>query len=104
MAEAGKVLELIDRIRARGLPVLLISHNMPHVFDIADRIHVHRLGRRVGVVSPRTHDMSQVVGLITGALEAGQDGALREVSGARRRDGRVRQLSTMEWYSVRRAT
>jgi fructose transport system ATP-binding protein len=87
VAEAGKVLELIDRIRARGLPVVLISHNMPHVFDIADRIHVHRLGRRVGVVSPRTHDMRQVVGLITGALEAGQDGALREVSGARRRDG-----------------
>ncbi|GAB3692205.1 ATP-binding cassette domain-containing protein [Saccharopolyspora tripterygii] len=84
VAEAGKVLELIDRIRARGLPVVLISHNMPHVFDIADRIHVHRLGKRAAVVSPRSHDMSQVVGLITGALEPGQDGALRAVSGARR--------------------
>ncbi|WP_406691332.1 ATP-binding cassette domain-containing protein [Saccharopolyspora sp. ID03-671] len=70
VAEAGKVLELVDRIRDRGLPVVLISHNLPHVFDIADRIHVHRLGRRVGLVSPRTHDMNQVVGLITGAREA----------------------------------
>ncbi|MDI2029528.1 ATP-binding cassette domain-containing protein [Saccharopolyspora sp. TS4A08] len=70
VAEAGKVLELIDRIRERGLPVVLISHNLPHVFDIADRIHVHRLGRRVGLVSPRTHDMNQVVELITGAREA----------------------------------
>ena len=84
VAEAGKVLELIDRIRSRGLPVVLISHNMPHVFDIADRIHVHRLGKRAAVVSPRSHDMSQVVGLITGALEPGQDGALRAVAGARR--------------------
>ncbi|SFT01888.1 ATP-binding cassette domain-containing protein [Saccharopolyspora flava] len=70
VAEASKVLELIDRIRERGLPVVLISHNMPQVFDIADRIHVHRLGRRVGLVSPRTHDMNEVVGLITGAKEA----------------------------------
>ncbi|MGW5649037.1 ATP-binding cassette domain-containing protein [Saccharopolyspora sp. NPDC003752] len=82
VAESGKVLALIDRIRQRGLPVVLISHNMPHVFEIADRIHVHRLGRRVGVVTPREHSMSQVVGLITGALVLREDGGLEEVSSA----------------------
>jgi len=68
VAESAKVLALIARLRERGLPVVLISHNMPHVFEIADRVHVHRLGKRVAVVSPRTHTMSDVVGLITGAL------------------------------------
>jgi fructose transport system ATP-binding protein len=42
--ESRKVLELILDVRARGMPIVLISHNMPHVFEVADRIHVHRLG------------------------------------------------------------
>jgi fructose transport system ATP-binding protein len=66
--ESGMVLDLIRRIRNRGLPVVLISHNMPHVFEIADRIHVHRLGRRVTVVDPQERSMSDVVSLMTGAL------------------------------------
>ncbi|GAA5163712.1 MULTISPECIES: ATP-binding cassette domain-containing protein [Amycolatopsis] len=78
VAESARVLALIDRIRERGLPVVLISHNMPHVFDIADRIHVHRLGRRVAVVSPKTTSMNQVVGLITGALEVDENGEVVE--------------------------
>jgi fructose transport system ATP-binding protein len=41
---------------------------MPHVFEIADRIHVHRLGRRVTVVDPQERSMSDVVSLMTGAL------------------------------------
>lgn len=82
VAEAGKVLGLIDRIRDRGLPVVLISHNMPHVFEIADRIHVHRLGKRVAVVSPESHTMNQVVGLITGALRVGDGGEIEEVPAA----------------------
>lgn len=82
VAESGKVLALIDRIRQRGLPVVLISHNMPHVFEIADRIHVHRLGRRVGVVSPNTHSMNQVVGLLTGALVIDEVGEVSEVESA----------------------
>ncbi|MFD8498463.1 ATP-binding cassette domain-containing protein [Amycolatopsis sp. NPDC059657] len=82
VAESGKVLALIDRIRERGLPVVLISHNMPHVFDIADRIHVHRLGKRVAVVSPKTHTMNQVVGLLTGALRLGENGEVEEVEAA----------------------
>ena len=66
--ESGQVLELIKRVRDNGLPVILISHNMPHVFEIADRIHIHRLGRRVAVVSPQTHTMHEVVGIMTGAV------------------------------------
>ena len=51
--ESAQVLELIKRVRDNGLPVILISHNMPHVFEIADRIHIHRLGKRVAIVDPR---------------------------------------------------
>ena len=58
------------RIKARGLPVILISHNMPHVFEVADRIHIQRLGRRIAVVTPQTHSMSEVVAIMTGALAA----------------------------------
>jgi fructose transport system ATP-binding protein len=65
--ESGQVLELIKRVRDSGLPVILISHNMPHVFEIADRIHIHRLGKRVAVVTPQTHTMHEVVGIMTGA-------------------------------------
>jgi fructose transport system ATP-binding protein len=66
--ESGQVLELIRRVRDNGLPVILISHNMPHVFEVADRIHIHRLGRRAAVVSPQTHTMHEVVGIMTGAV------------------------------------
>jgi fructose transport system ATP-binding protein len=65
--ESGQVLELIGRVRDRGLPVVLISHNMPHVFEIADRIHIQRLGKRVGVVNAADHSMSDVVAIMTGA-------------------------------------
>jgi fructose transport system ATP-binding protein len=68
--ESGMVLELIRRIKARGLPVILISHNMPHVFEVADRIHIQRLGRRIAVVTPQSHTMSEVVAIMTGALAA----------------------------------
>ncbi|TDQ00386.1 ATP-binding cassette domain-containing protein [Labedaea rhizosphaerae] len=65
--ETEHVLDLIKRIRERGLPVVLISHDMPAVFEVADRIHVHRLGKRAGVVSPAEVSMSDVVSFITGA-------------------------------------
>jgi fructose transport system ATP-binding protein len=68
--ETGQVLELIRSIRDRGLPVVLISHNMPNVFDIADRIHIMRLGRRAAVVTPKTHSMNDVVAIMTGAATA----------------------------------
>ena len=66
--ESGQVLELIKRVRDNGLPVILISHNMPHVFEIADRIHIHRLGKRVAVVDPKERSMHDVVGIMTGAV------------------------------------
>jgi fructose transport system ATP-binding protein len=85
--ESGQVLELIRRVRDNGLPVILISHNMPHVFEIADRIHIHRLGKRVAVVSPKTHTMHEVVGIMTGAVvhdiehpDEGDDAAKPEAS------------------------
>ncbi|MCU1531306.1 MAG: transporter related protein [Arthrobacter sp.] len=67
--ESGMVIDLIREIRARGLPVILISHDMPHVFEVADRIHVHRLGKRAAVIRPQDRSMSDVVALMTGALE-----------------------------------
>jgi fructose transport system ATP-binding protein len=72
--ESAKVLELIVRVRDSGLPVILISHNMPHVFEVADRIHIQRLGRRVAVVSPKSHSMNEAVAIMTGAT-APHDGA-----------------------------
>ncbi|MCU1404510.1 MAG: rbsA 2 [Glaciihabitans sp.] len=79
--ESGQVIDLIRSIRDRGIPVVLISHDMPHVFEVADYIHVHRLGKRAGVIDPRERSMSEVVALMTGALEpneqerAGERGA-----------------------------
>jgi fructose transport system ATP-binding protein len=68
--ESQKVLKLIRDVRDRGIPVILISHNMPHVFEVSDRIHVHRLGRRVAVVTPGSHSMSDAVAIMTGAIES----------------------------------
>jgi len=68
--ETAQVLKLIRDLRDRGLPVILISHNMPNVFEVADRIHVQRLGRRVAVISPSTHTPSEAVAIMTGALDA----------------------------------
>lgn len=62
------VLELIRRVRDRGLSVVLISHDMPHVFEIADRIHVARLGKRVAVLDPTQVTMSDAVAVMTGAM------------------------------------
>jgi fructose transport system ATP-binding protein len=67
--ESRKVLELMTNLKRRGLPIVLISHNMPHVFEVADRIHVHRLGRRIAVIHPSQCSMSEAVGIMTGAIE-----------------------------------
>ena len=70
--EGHMVLELIRRVRDKGLPVILISHNMPHVFEIADRIHVARLGKRAAVLNPKKISMSDTVAVMTGALAPDQ--------------------------------
>ncbi len=67
--ESRRVLELILDVRSRGLPIVLISHNMPHVFEVADRIHIHRLGKRLCVINPKEYSMSDAVALMTGAKE-----------------------------------
>ena len=65
--ESRRVLELILDVRRRGVSIVLISHNMPHVFEIADRIHIHRLGRRLTVIDPKSYTMSDAVSFMTGA-------------------------------------
>lgn len=70
--ESRKVLELIQDVKSRGLPIVLISHNMPHVFEVADRVHIHRLGKRLCVVDPKEYSMSDAVALMTGAMEPPQ--------------------------------
>jgi fructose transport system ATP-binding protein len=66
--ESAQVLRLVEQLRGRGLGVILISHNMPHVWEVADRIHVQRLGRCAGVISPQSHSMTDGVAIMTGAL------------------------------------
>ena len=73
--ESRRVLELILDVRSRGIPIILISHNTPHVFEVADRIHVHRLGKRLCVIDPRDHTMSDAVAFMTGAKEAPEQAA-----------------------------
>tara|TARA_B110000285_G_scaffold85878_1_gene98520 strand:- start:1379 stop:2167 length:789 start_codon:yes stop_codon:yes gene_type:complete len=68
--ESRRVLELINEVKSRGIPIILISHNMPHVFEVADRVHIHRLGKRLCVVKPKDYSMSDAVALMTGAKEA----------------------------------
>lgn len=73
--ESRRVLELIQGVRERGLPVVLISHNMPHVFELADRIHIHRLGKRLCVIDPKEYKMADAVAMMTGAAEAPTESA-----------------------------
>jgi fructose transport system ATP-binding protein len=67
--ESRKVLELFQEEKSRGIPIILISHNMPHVFELADRIHIHRLGKRLCVLKPSEVSVSDAVALMTGAME-----------------------------------
>lgn len=67
--ESRRVLELILDVKSRGIPIILISHNMPQVFEVADRIHIHRLGKRLCVIDPKDHTMSDAVAFMTGAKE-----------------------------------
>ncbi|TSA21524.1 MAG: sugar ABC transporter ATP-binding protein [Actinomycetales bacterium] len=71
--ESKQVLKLVENLRDRGLPVILISHNMPQVFEVADRIHIQRLGKRIAVVTPKSHTMNEVVAVMTGALEIDEE-------------------------------
>ena len=71
--ETAQVLRLVRDLRDQGLGVILISHNMPNVFETADRIHVQRLGGRAAVISPETHSMQDAVAIMTGAMTVPDD-------------------------------
>jgi fructose transport system ATP-binding protein len=79
--ETRQVLDLILRVREGGLPVILISHDMPHVFELADRIQIMRLGRRVAVVTPHTHSMPEAVAIMTGATRVELERSLTKGDG-----------------------
>src|SRR3954452_12937484 len=66
--ESGQVLKLVRDLRARGLGIILISHNMPNVFEVADRVHIQRLGRCAGIVTPASHTPAEAVAIMTGAM------------------------------------
>jgi simple sugar transport system ATP-binding protein len=68
VVQTRHVLDLIRRVRDQGLSVVLISHNMPEVFEVADRIEVLRLGERVARFKREEVTMEDVVGAMTGAI------------------------------------
>lgn len=70
--ESGQVVQLIRDIKSRGISVVLVSHNMPQIFEVADRIHVQRLGKRIALLDTGDTNMSDVVGLMVGAREGAQ--------------------------------
>jgi len=68
--ETARTLKLIEAVKAQGIAVILISHSLDDVFQVSDRIHVQRRGRRVGVVETSQSTVQEVLGLIVGAEEA----------------------------------
>ncbi|GAA1892568.1 ATP-binding cassette domain-containing protein [Lapillicoccus jejuensis] len=66
--EGNAVLDMIKQLRESGVPVIVISHNMPHVWEVADRIHIQRLARRAAVITPQSHTMGEGVAIMTGAM------------------------------------
>jgi fructose transport system ATP-binding protein len=78
--ETGQVLRLVRDLRSRGLGVILISHNMPNVFEVADRIQIQRLGRSAGVITPRSHTPAEAVAIMTGATTLEQVAATKEAA------------------------
>ena len=81
--ESGQVLKLIRELREKGLGIILVSHNMPHVFEIADRIHIQRLGGRAGVITPSEYSMNDAVAIMTGARKLDDpSGAQTQPTGA----------------------
>ena len=79
--ETGQVLRLIRGLRERGLAIILISHNMPNVFEVADRILIQRLGHNAGVITPQTHTPAEAVAIMTGAVTLADDGDTSTASG-----------------------
>ena len=66
--ESAMVLELIKEVRSHGIAVLMISHNLPEVFAVADRITILRLGRTITTLSREETTLEAIVGMMTGAV------------------------------------
>jgi fructose transport system ATP-binding protein len=79
--ETGQVLELVRKVRDSGLSVVLISHNIPDVFAVSDRIHIHRLGRRIALVETSATNAEDVVAVMTGARDPSTLPLLAELDG-----------------------
>jgi simple sugar transport system ATP-binding protein len=69
VVQTKNVLDTIKRVRDKGIAVVLISHSMPHVLEVADRIQVMRLGTRVATFPAEGTTVEQLVGAMTGALD-----------------------------------
>ncbi|MFL4993303.1 MAG: ATP-binding cassette domain-containing protein, partial [Microvirga sp.] len=66
--QVAEVLDLIHRLKDRGIAVVLISHRMPDVFSVCDRVVVMRRGRKVADKAITSSSPEEVTGLITGAI------------------------------------
>jgi simple sugar transport system ATP-binding protein len=79
VAQTAMVLDLMRQVRNSGIPVVFISHNMPHVFEVSDRIVVLRLGQVVAELDPKTASIENAVAAMTGALMVGAGNGERPV-------------------------
>ncbi|GAA4387109.1 ATP-binding cassette domain-containing protein [Tsukamurella soli] len=69
VVQTKAVLETIRRVRDKGIGVVFISHSMPHVLEVSDRVQVLRLGRRVATLATKDTSVEELVGAMTGALD-----------------------------------
>jgi simple sugar transport system ATP-binding protein len=90
VVQRARVLETVRRVADRGICVVLISHNMPEVLSVADRIEVLRLGRRVASFTAARTTIEELVGAMTGSLDgpAQQNAALGAAGAAESEDAR----------------
>ncbi len=75
VVQTQNVLNSIKRVRDKGIAVVLISHSMPHVLEVADRVQVMRLGTRIATFEAKDSSIEQLVGAMTGALDQKGDAA-----------------------------
>jgi simple sugar transport system ATP-binding protein len=78
VVQTKNVLDTIKRVRDKGIAVVLISHSMPHVLEVADRVQVMRLGTRVATFPAEGATVEQLVGAMTGALDFSSTAERRE--------------------------
>ena len=78
VVQTKNVLDTIKRVRDKGIAVVLISHSMPHVLEVADRVQVMRLGTRVATLPAKGTTVEELVGAMTGALDFSGNGTRKE--------------------------